>query len=794
MITLSKNWEEYNRRRGRSFSVLTEAHFPTPNQLSEAEPRPQGQHLQIDQLGGVAFRPKIQNHVIINGPVKADGKPWFTIVNKATADAAEVFIYEQIGKDWWSGEGVGAKDYRDALEKLDSTKSRNLDVHINSPGGNVYDGLAMRSIHQGWKGRVNTFNDGMAASIASVVLLSPANGGKVYASKESSTMIHRASTVAMGTVEDMQRAITALEAAEKNIMSVYVERTGKPESELSAAMAKETWFTGPEAKAFGFVDELTDTPPVSNSFNLSTFKHVPEAIRKLQNSAAQGGGQSHKTDLMDKATIIALLKEHGIEVDANATIEQLQAKLKEVLAKAKAQPDKPAPAAETSTNATENAALAIVQNELKAMREARDKERRANIASRVDALIVDRRVVASERDFLIESAMSDERHLTNAAARPQVVPEAPISAIIETSASPTDIANHVRRLSKEIGADISSGSVLAVAKAIERARTIRKNENKLVTIMNEGTNTVDATLKQDVLLDIGLRAFARVLFSLSGFSTMFSNLPLRGTDIVTVPFLDLETAASTDYNGANGYVAGDTTRDKRQVTINKRKYQGLSFTSSELARQPFLMIAETFALKGEKLAYDVWLDVLSLVKAATYGHATKADTTAVSPAPIGAWGADRIADLQQVASELNWPIPGRMLFANAGLDNQLKKDPALKLALNIGGSEVIRQGKLPNIYGFNYVDNANLPANGESLIGFIAWKSALLIATSPIPPTEEVVRDGTQYSMAVDPDTGIAMEYRSFGDSQKDKSLKFIECNYGYAGGNASALKRIATA
>ena len=72
--------------------------------------------------------------------------------------------------------------------------------------------------------------------------------------------------------------------------------------------------------------------------------------------------------------------------------------------------------------------------------------------------------------------------------------------------------------------------------------------------------------------------------------------------------------------------------------------------------------------------------------------------------------------------------------------------------------------------------------------------NAILVATAPIAPTEDVLRNGTQYSLAVDPETGIAVEYRSFGNSQLDKSLKFIESNYGYAKGVAANLLRLASA
>jgi hypothetical protein len=311
--------------------------------------------------------------------------------------------------------------------------------------------------------------------------------------------------------------------------------------------------------------------------------------------------------------------------------------------------------------------------------------------------------------------------LTDIAAMPQQLPPEGVSVGVEiTSEAISDIANHAKKL---------TGAV--------KATFIRKHEKRFAEVWNEGTNTIDSTLKQDVLVDGSLRAFAKVMANLSAFATKFENVPLRGSAKVQVPFFDLQTAASTDFVAANGYVAGDTTTDNREVTINKRKYQAIRFTSEELRRQPYLMLKEHFALNGEKLAYDIFLDILSAITNANYGAAALTGLAS-------AFDSDDLADLDKVATDAQWPAVGRYIFLNSAFDNALKKDDTMKLALNFGGTEVIRDGRIPNVFGFNYVTNPNIPANGENLAGFIAFKSALLIATAPIQPAEEVLRDGTQ--------------------------------------------------
>lgn len=741
------------------------------------EGTPQGYQMK-DELGGIAFRPDNHLRRVVNGPTSSIDKPYFRITNSADDQPAQVMIYDQIGKSYWSEEGTGAKEFRQEFQKI--PKNKKIDLRINSNGGNVFEGIAIYNTIKERSEDVTCHIDGAALSIASVIALA---ASKVCMPKTAQLMIHDPATYAEGTEADMQKAINALRSCREAILAAYVAKTGKAKEDLAALMVAETWYQGQSAKEYGFVDEVTDAAPITNTFDLSAFRNVPEAFRKITNAAAQGS-RHQNTDMKD--TIVALLKEHGETVADNATVEQLNAQLKTVLSKAK---DKPA-----ELQKAEGADIKAMGDLLKQITSERDAERKTRIEGVVDTCIAERRVTADQRDKWISRALKDETILTDIKAMAPNIPP-PGIGVVETGASIDAVSKHITRLSNEIPIDIKDrNDSLVSAKAKSRASHIRKHEAALTEVFNAGTNTVDTTLKQDVLTDIGLRAFARILAPFSAFTTKFENVALRGTNIVTVPFLDLETAASTDWVAGNGYVAGDTTRDKRQVTINKRKYQGLSYTSDELARQPFLMIAETFALKGEKLAYDVWLDILGLVLAANYGQATKTDTTAVSPKPLGAWDSNALADLQQVANELNWPKPGRQLFVNASLDNQLKKDNSVKLALNIGGTEVMREGRMPNLFGFNYSTNPYLPSNAESLIGFIAWKTAILLATAPIPPTEEVLRNGTQYSVAVDPDTGIAMEMRSFGNSQLDTSLRFIECNYGFAKGNASALKRITTA
>jgi hypothetical protein len=141
-----------------------------------------------------------------------------------------------------------------------------------------------------------------------------------------------------------------------------------------------------------------------------------------------------------------------------------------------------------------------------------------------------------------------------------------------------------------------------------------------------------------------------------------------------------------------------------------------------------------------------------------------------------------------------WPEMGRSLVVNTEFDAALLKDTSVKAAYAFGGSEAIREGRVPRILGFDYHNAPVLPANGENLVGFVALESAILTAFSPIPPppnTRELMAD---YRTVTDEESGLTLEFRAFGDPQMDLDYYIIEVNYGYAKGDAAQLKRLVSA
>jgi ATP-dependent Clp endopeptidase proteolytic subunit ClpP len=167
----------------------------------------------------------------------------------AAGDPATVQIFDQIGEDWYGGSGLSAKQFSDVLNEIGNGP---LLVEINSPGGNVWDGLSIYNQLRGRKAPVTTRVVGIAASIASIIALA---GDRVEMADAALMMIHDPSGMASGTSEDMRKMADALDQHAEVLVGVYHKKTGRSAESIRAAMKAETWFTTAEALAFGLVDK-----------------------------------------------------------------------------------------------------------------------------------------------------------------------------------------------------------------------------------------------------------------------------------------------------------------------------------------------------------------------------------------------------------------------------------------------------------------------------------------------------------------------------------------------------------
>lgn len=190
---------------------------------------------------------------------------WFSIYDRGAA--AEIYIYDSIGKDWFSQTGIAAKDFAEALKPY---AAKDLVVGINSPGGNVFDGIAIANQLAMHRGNVSTRNDGIVASIASVIFLA---GKNRTVAENSMTMIHDPSGEAAGRSQDLRAMADTLDQVKNTLADTYVKVSGRSKDDVLAAMASEKRFTAQEMVDWKFANAITPTIKAAASFDLTVFKN-----------------------------------------------------------------------------------------------------------------------------------------------------------------------------------------------------------------------------------------------------------------------------------------------------------------------------------------------------------------------------------------------------------------------------------------------------------------------------------------------------------------------------------------
>lgn len=195
---------------------------------------------------------------------------------KNEAERAEFFLYGAIGETWW-GEGNSAKTF---AEDLRSVRDKDVDIHIDSGGGDVFEGFAMASAIQRHPGRVTAYIDGLAASAASYVAVVC---DEVKMNDYAWMMIHRASSWTSGNASDLEQMANRLREIDKTLVAIYEKRTALTFDEIVEAMEAETWYSAQDALDAGFATEVLDTDErlaACLGANLeesiaATYKHAP---------------------------------------------------------------------------------------------------------------------------------------------------------------------------------------------------------------------------------------------------------------------------------------------------------------------------------------------------------------------------------------------------------------------------------------------------------------------------------------------------------------------------------------
>ncbi|EOB9667191.1 ClpP-like prohead protease/major capsid protein fusion protein [Escherichia coli] len=187
---------------------------------------------------------------------------------------ADIYIYDEIG--FW---GVTAKQFISDLNALGDITHINL--HINSPGGDVFEGIAIFNALKTHGASITVYVDGVAASMASVIAMV---GNPVIMPENSFMMIHKPFGFTGGDAEDMRTYADLLDKVEAVLLPAYAQKTGKTTDEIAAMLADETWMSGAECLAQGFADQVTPAVKAMaciQSKRTEEFKKMPESIRNM---------------------------------------------------------------------------------------------------------------------------------------------------------------------------------------------------------------------------------------------------------------------------------------------------------------------------------------------------------------------------------------------------------------------------------------------------------------------------------------------------------------------------------
>lgn len=191
-------------------------------------------------------------------------------------DARTIGIYDAIGQDFWTGEGVTAKRIAAALRNMGKGP---VTVYLNSPGGDMFEGLAIYNMLREHDGEVTVKVLGLAASAASIIAMA---GDKVQISRAGFFMIHNAWVVASGNRHDLIEIAEVLKPFDEAMASIYAARTGEDAKSIAKLMDAESWIGGEAAIERGFADSLLPSDQVAKSAgksNASAVRRIESALR-----------------------------------------------------------------------------------------------------------------------------------------------------------------------------------------------------------------------------------------------------------------------------------------------------------------------------------------------------------------------------------------------------------------------------------------------------------------------------------------------------------------------------------
>ncbi|WP_315913587.1 head maturation protease, ClpP-related [Arthrobacter sp. lap29] len=208
-------------------------------------------------------------------PVAAEPVQWYRMEAASTGNSAEVFIYGSIG-GWF---GVDATQFVQELATLDVQE---IQLRVNSPGGSVYDGVAIMNALKRHKAKVVASIDGIAASAASFIIMA---ADEIQIGPGAEVMIHDAWAYTMGNADELVEESAHLDRISNSIASLYASRAGGTTEQWREAMKAESWYSAKEAVAAGLADSVTGDSDKESVDSVDAFTEVARFVHAGRGNA-----------------------------------------------------------------------------------------------------------------------------------------------------------------------------------------------------------------------------------------------------------------------------------------------------------------------------------------------------------------------------------------------------------------------------------------------------------------------------------------------------------------------------
>ena len=225
-----------------------------------------------------------------------------------TGRVATVHLYGVIGATW------GGLDPAEIVPQLRALDVDEITVHVNSPGGDVYDGMALYNALRAHPAHVTAIIDGLAASAASVIICA---ADDVAISPGAEVMIHDAWSLAIGDADALRKEADSIDRISENVAGIYAARAGGTTAHWRDLMRAETWFSASEAVAVGLADRIDgaaaeNRPAAAAAFDLSMYAHPGRAAAADPMQTAREAGkrkESHMTNTLTRDDLDAALQD-----------------------------------------------------------------------------------------------------------------------------------------------------------------------------------------------------------------------------------------------------------------------------------------------------------------------------------------------------------------------------------------------------------------------------------------------------------------------------------------------------